>query len=178
MPGRSSLLFAGLAVLALACTPTPPPRWQEGGAALAVLPARWERANRTVVEILPDGTVEERGRPSLFVDRVGRVADGKRQPLAVLLPDGIVAGVNDTNLGRVGVSNASPPDSAYAWLAVAPDGSVLRFAADGSRASDGAWIGCDGPALRTCTLVTHMIAMRAYRDRGTPAIGLGFGVGF
>lgn len=176
-PLRLPSLGAALLLLA-ACSSTPPPRWQEGGAPLVIAPARWERANRSVIEILADGTVQERGRPALFVDRAGRVGTAKREPLAVLLPDGIVAGENDTVLGRVGLANASPPGSNYAWLAVMPDGSVVRFDSTGDRRSDGAWTGCDGPRLRTCTLVTHMIALRGYRDRAGPSVGIGVGVVF
>ncbi len=175
--GTSALLGA-LATLLAACSSAPPLRWQEGGATLALGPARWQRGARVVAELRADGTVEERGRETFLIDTAGRVADHKREPVAVLLPDGLVAGVDDMNLGRVGLSNASPPGSTYAWLALMPDGTVMRFDADGDRRTDGAWTGCNGPLLRTCTLITHLIALRGYREHGGPIVGLGVGIGF
>ncbi len=178
MHRRSSVLLGGLVSLLVACSSTPPVRWQEGGAALAIGPARWQRGSRVVAELRPDGIVEERGRETFFIDAAGRVADQRREPVAVLLPDGLVAGVDDLDLGRVGVSNASPPGSTYAWLALMPDGTVMRFDSDGDRQPDGAWTGCSGPVLRTCTLITHLIALRGYRHHGGPIVGVGVGIGF
>jgi len=176
-PVAACLLVSTLALAA--CNSSPPPRWEDGGAALAIGAARWDRAKRRAIEIRPDGSVYEGRKEILLVDRAGRVTDEDREPLAILLPDGFVAGPDDTALGRVGLSNAAPPDSANAWLAVMPNGEVVFFAPNGDRQSDGVWSGCEGAMLRTCTLVTHMIALRNYRDphRG-PAVGIGIGVGF
>jgi hypothetical protein len=55
-----------------------------------------------------------------------------------------------------------------------PDGTVVYFDADGQRSSGGAWRGCDGPVLRSCTLVTQLLAIRNYR---APRMGMGVGVG-
>jgi hypothetical protein len=98
----------------------------------------------------------------------------------VLLPDGHVAGTDNRLLGRVGVANAAPPDSAAAWIAVMPNGQVVYFDDEGDRSNGGVWRGCQGPQLRTCTLVTHMVAMRRYaeRSRGGVSVGVGIGVGF
>ncbi len=64
------------------------------------------------------------GELLLIVDRVGRVADEEAEPLAVLLPDGRLAGTDARSLGHLGWSNAAPPGSEQAWLRVAPDGRV------------------------------------------------------
>jgi hypothetical protein len=161
------------------CSSSPPPRWQEGGAALAIGPARWDRAKRRPVEIRAEGSVYEGKREIFVIDRAGRVTDEDHEPLAILLPDGLVAGPDDTNLGRVGVSNAAPPHSASAWLAVMPNGEVVFFDSDGDRKAGGAWSGCRGAMHRTCTLVTHMVALRNYRDPyRSPSVGVGIGIGF
>ncbi len=120
------------------------------------------------------------GRKEIFfIDPAGRVTDEDREPVAILLPDGLVAGPDDTNLGRVGINNAAPPDAASAWLAVMPNGEVVLFDVNGDRRTDGAWTGCAGAMQRTCTLVTHMVALRNYRDpHQGPSVGIGIGVGF
>jgi hypothetical protein len=169
-----------LALVGVGCSSTPPPRWQEGGAPLLVSAARWERPRGGPIEISPDGHVTRDGKPYLYVDRAGRVADRRNEPVAILLPDGFVAGTDDRLLGRVGVANASPPHRASAWLSVQPDGRVVYFDDDGDRSDAGVWQGCAGPALRTCTLVTHIVRMeryRAYRDGPGPRFGVGVGIG-
>ena len=129
--------------------------------------------------IRADGGVYEGNREIYFINRVGRVTDDDREPVAILLPDGLLAGPDDTNLGRVGVANAAPPDSASAWLAVMPNGEVVFFTSNGDRKPDGAWTGCEGAMQRTCTLVTHLVALRNYRDpHHGPSVGLGIGIGF
>jgi hypothetical protein len=168
----------GCAVV-LGCAPHPPPRWAEGGAALVIGTARWDRGDDDPIEITADGQVLEDGDVILTVDRVGRVVDEDMEPVALLLPDGYLAGPDDVLLGRVGMSNASPPDRASAWLAVLPDGRVVRYDEEGEPSSDGTWRGCDGPKIRTCTLVTHVLAVRHYRSqpRGGVTFGVGVGVG-
>ncbi len=164
-------LFAG------ACTPNPPPRWAEGGAPLAIGPARWERHDEEPVELLANGQVLEDGDPVFLVDRAGRVVDEEYDPVAILLPDGFVAGTDARLLGRIGISNAAPPDSPLAWLAVMPDGQVIFFEPDGERKSGGRWVGCEGAKRRTCTLVTHVVLLRHYRERNAgPHFGIGVGV--
>lgn len=165
---------------AAACAPNPPPRWAEGGAPLAIAPARWDRGDGDTVEILANGEVLEDGDAIMLVDRAGRVADEDNEPVAVLLPDGHLAGPDNSLLGRIGVSNAAPPDGAAAWLSILPNGQVVMFDPDGERVGAGVWQGCNGPQKRTCTLVTHILALRSYQRRGAsgPSFGVGIGVGF
>ena len=156
----------------------PKPRWAEGGAALELGAARWERDDGDAVELHPDGRVFIDGDLTFVVDRVGRVVNDDYDPYAVLLPDGQLVGSNDVSLGRIGVTNASPPGAVEAWLAVLPDGQVLYFDAEGERSSGGAWQGCNGPVLRTCTLVTQLLAVGSYRAaRSGVRLGVGVGVG-
>jgi hypothetical protein len=56
-----------------------------------------------------------------------------------------------------------------------PDATVTFFDAEGDRESGGRWRGCVGPVLRTCTLITHLVALRNYRP--PPEVGVGVGVG-
>lgn len=168
----------GLVAALLGCAPRDPPRWAEGGAALALAAARWDREGGDPVELRPDGKVLVDGDVAFVIDRVGRVASSDYDAYAVLLGDGQLAGTDNVALGRVGVSNASPPGAIEAWLSVTPDGRVTYYDPDGERSSGGAWRGCVGPVLRTCTLVTHLIALANYRgQRSGVSIGVGVGVG-
>ncbi len=169
--------FIVTAFALLGCTPAEPPRWATGGAVLVVPNARWDRPGDEPVSIEPDGRVLEGGTLVFVVDRVGRVADADYEPLAVLFPEGRLAGTDQRELGHVGVSNAAPPGRVEAWLSVSPDGNVIAFADDGAREPAGQWTGCGGPALRTCTLVTHLLAVRSYARRADPAVSVGVGVG-
>lgn len=173
-------LYLGLLAAALiGCTPSEPPRWAEGGAALVLPQARWERDDETI-EIRQNGHVVEDGDLIFVLDRVGRIVDEDYEPVALLFPDGRLAGTDDRNLGHVGVSNAAPPSRVEAWVAVTPDGAVTYFDSDGERSSGGRWTGCAGPAQRTCTLVTHLVALRHYaEDRNSGvSVGVGIGIGF
>jgi hypothetical protein len=163
-----------VATLLLGCTPAAPPRWAEGGAGLALGSARWAREDAGDVELRPDGRVLVNGDLLFVIDRVGRVTDDDYEPFAVLQPDGQLVGADDVSLGRLGVTNGSPPGAVEAWLAVMPDGRVVYFDEDGQRSSGGAWSGCEGAVLRSCTLVTQLMAVRNYR---APRVGLGVGVG-
>jgi hypothetical protein len=165
-----------LAAGALGCTAAPPPRWAEGGARLVLPQARWNRGGDNI-EIKPNGYVYEDGDLVFVVDRVGRVVDEDFEPVAILLPDGTVVGPDHYAFGHVGISNASPPDRATAWLAVVPDGNVIVFEADGERRSGGKWQGCAPPALRTCTFVTHLVSLRDYVRRVESGVSVGVGVG-
>lgn len=178
---RWAMRVALLGVVAAAlvgCAPTPPPRWAQGGAVLALPAARWDRPGGDALEIRSDGQVVEGGELVFVVDRVGRVVDGEYEPVALLFPDGRLAGSQDRALGHVGISNAAPPDRHQAWLSVAPDGGVIFYDEDGERESGGRWTGCAGPAQRTCTLVTHLIAVRSYARRASPGVSIGIGLGF
>ena len=161
---------------AVGCTPAAPPRWAEGGAPLAFATARWDRESGGPVELGPDGRVLVDGELAFVIDRVGRVANADYDPYALVEPDGRLIGNGNLSLGRLGITNASPPGAVEAWLAVTPDGKVTYFDPDGTRTSGGVWHGCDGAVLRTCTLVTQLLAVANYRGAG-PAIGIGVGVG-
>jgi hypothetical protein len=170
------------ALFAFGCAPSQPPRWAEGGAPLAFAPARWQRESGSPVELRANGHVLVDGDLAFVLDRVGRVANDDYDPYAVLLPDGQLVGTGDVGLGRVGVTNASPPGALEAWLAVTPDGRVTYFDTDGERNFGGTWQGCNGPVLRTCTLVTqliavHDLAMHYHGVRSGIGVGVGVGVG-
>jgi len=174
---RSSIWLTFIAVSLGACSPSQPPRWAEGGAPLALAEARWERGGGAV-ELRADGRVWIDGDLTFIIDRVGRIASDDYDAYAVLLPDGQLVGTDDLSLGRVGVSNASPPGAVQAWLSVAPDGNVTYYDTDGERSAGGTWRGCNGPVLRTCTLVTQLVAIASYRAaRSGVGIGVGVGVG-
>lgn len=168
----ASLLWLG------ACSPKEPPRWPEGGAPLLLAPAVWERGEDEPIELRANGQVVEDGDVLFVIDRVGRVVDRDYEPLAILLPDGHVVGTDNRALGYVGVSNAAPPWSGTAWLAVMPDGAVTLFMPDGERKFGGRWTGCSGASRRVCTLVTHLVLVRGQRgpDSGV-SVGVGIGIG-
>lgn len=170
----SRLLLLAAAASALSCAPRNPPRWAEGGAELSFAAARWERDGADAVELRPNGHVLVDGDLTFVLDRVGRVADDDFEPYAVLLPDGQLAGLDNISLGRVGVTNASPPGAVEAWLSVAPDGRVTYYDSDGERTPGGSWRGCGGAVQRTCTLIAQLLAVRHYRG---PSSGVGIGVG-
>ena len=143
-----------------------------------IAPALWNRANGDKVEIKANGQVLENGDLVLFVDRAGRVTDENYDPVAVLLPDGYVAGTDNRLLGRVGLTNAAPPGSATAWVSILPNGQVVRYNTDGDRENGGVWRGCNGPQMRTCTLITHILLVQSYASRPQPSVGVGIGIGF
>lgn len=160
-----------------ACSSAPPmpPYWAEGGAPLVLGPARWERADHDAITIDAQGRVFVGETLQFFIDQRGRITDDERDAVAVLLPGGELLGPSSVYLGRIGVANASPPHRETAWVAVRPDGSVQYFADDGERSLDGRWSGCEGARHRTCTLVTHLIALGQYPG-GPPRVGVGIGV--
>ncbi|HEX4334966.1 MAG TPA: hypothetical protein VH062_03570 [Polyangiaceae bacterium] len=169
---------ACLAALPLvACSSTPPPHWAEGGARLDVGPAEWRTGDDAVIEILPDGKVTVGGAHIFTIDAAGRIYDSENEAVGIVLPDGNIVGPNDTHLGRVGVSNASPPGGGTAWLSVMPDGHVTHYDPDGERSFDGAWQGCSGPRLRTCTLVSHLYTLERVSRASSPGMFIGVGVG-
>jgi hypothetical protein len=158
----------------------PPPHFQRGGAALRTADCSWEQPEGDIVTLTRDGRVLD-GDDELFVlDAKGRVFDGDRSPLALLEADGHLTGTDNERLGRVGFRNASPPWSKVAWLHVARDGTVVVFGADDEPMYLGRWRGCDGPTLRSCTLVTHLIVLDELRRRlatlQQPPMMVGIGV--
>ena len=139
-------------------------------------PAKWQRADDSILQIDTEGRVFEDGTLRFRIDRAGRIVDDDESAVGILFPAGDLVGTSNLFLGRIGISNAAPPHRDYAWLAVLPDGKVQYFDDDGDRSEDGRWQGCEGARHRTCTLVTHLIALRRYRG-GPPRIGVGVGVG-
>jgi hypothetical protein len=174
---RYVALLVGASILLVSCEPKAPPRWAEGGAPLALTAAHWQREDE-VVEIRPGGEVYVDGDHVWTLDRAGRVVDDDNEAVAILFPDGALVGPDDTVLGHVGLRNAAPPFHSTAWLSLANDGTVIRFDSDGDREGDGKWKGCVGAALRTCTLVTQLVALRNYARQPSTSVGVGIGIGF
>lgn len=174
-----SALSVTLGLSLVACAPSPPPGWDQGGAPLVVTEAHWARVDKDAVHVTPDGRLLEDGDVVFQIDRVGRVAKEDGEPVAVLLPDGRLAGEDRILLGHVGLVNASPPGSDTAWLSVTDDGTVIRYDEEGERINEGKWQGCEGEKRRTCTLVTHLVFMRDYwrpAPRGGVSVGVGIGI--
>ncbi len=170
-----TLVVLGLAALS-ACAPKPPVHWEQGGAPLILPNARWDRGSDDPIEIRSDGKVMEDGDLLMVVDRAGRIVDDDYEPIALLLPDGHVAGNDNELLGRVGHANAAPPGSAAAWIAILPNGQALFFDEEGEREAAGVWTGCEGPQKRTCTYVMHTILVRHYLSRRRSGVGVGVGI--
>ena len=172
--------LASVLVSAAACSATPPAHWAQGGAILDIPKARWV-VGPTVVDVSPNGSVLVNGELELSVDRGGRVVDQDREPVALLEPDGKVVGPDAEPLGTVGAMHAARPGEDHAWLSLAPSGEVLIYDDEGERALAGVWIGCNvSPrAHQTCTLLTHLLAMKmkALAERREPGVGIGIGVG-
>lgn len=170
---------AGLALVVLVlggCAAHPPARWAQGGAPLVMERSRWERPGDTV-DLLPDGRVLIDGDLQWTIDTAGRVYDSDNRSVALLEPSGALVGNDDRALGIVGTTNASPPSSEHAWLSILPGGRVERFEPDGERLPGGGWAGCQGPALRTCVLVSHLVTLRDQQRRSRSGISFGVGVG-
>lgn len=179
-----------LPVGAPGCRAAPPPSWVEGGAPLAFGHAVWTQADGSQVRLDERGEVTSDGDFLVALDRVGRVVDASNDPVALLDPEGQLFGPDKTYLGRIGMHNASPPWSPEAWLRVTGKGTVVLFDADGEAQTAGHWVGCDGPVLRACTLLTHLVLLESVQRpplRGTyyrpspswygpyPSWGMGFG---
>ena len=137
--------------------------------------ARWTNGDE-VIDVMPDGRVLANGDHLFTVDAAGRVFARDNDPIALLEGDGRLVGNDDANLGQVGLRNASPPGIEFAWLTIDDAGTVVRFDPDGGPHPEGSWSGC-GPALRTCTLVTHVIALSQMRAARGPRTRVGIGVG-
>ena len=161
------------------CSSKPPAEWASGGARLALGSAIWKLGEDDVT-MDRSGRVVMAGDTQFSIDVAGRVYDDDGDPAAVLLPDGNVVGNDNVHLGRVGVTNASPPGAEAAWLSLSPGGDVILFDSDGARRSGGRWTGCTGAVLRTCTLVTHLVALSraaAQHNRMHGGVGVGVGMG-
>jgi hypothetical protein len=172
--GMRGLFLIAVAGLALsACSSHPPATWAPGGSPVEIPRARWQRGS-SAADIMPDGRVLVDGSHSFSIDRAGRVFEPDNSPIALLEPDGRLIGKDDVLLGVIGMHNSSLPGRTQAWLTVGEQGEVILYDDEGERRSAGTWTGC-GQALRTCTLVTHVIAMATVRQRGN--VGIGFGIG-
>lgn len=145
----------------LGCSSTPPPLWATGGAPLEFGQAVWTQIDGTQVYLDEQGRVLFDGDLVMMLDRVGRVVDESNDPVALLDDDGQLFGTNQTYLGRVGLHNASPPWGPQAWMRVTDEGSVVLFDTDGGSVDGGRWTGCEGPVLRACTLLTHLLLLES-----------------
>jgi hypothetical protein len=174
---RASAWAALLAGALTSCQAHPPAHWVQGGSRIDIPRARWIQGE-AVLDVMPDGKVFGNGEHLFSIDAAGRVFDKDNDPIALLEIDGQLVGKDDNNLGKVGLRNASPPGVDFAWLTIDDAGTVVRFDPEGAPHPDGAWTGC-GPALRTCTLATHLIALSQSRGvRGSRvSVGVGMGVG-
>jgi hypothetical protein len=128
-----------------------------------------------VIDVMPDGRVLGTGDHLFTMDVAGRIFDLDNEPIALLEEDGRLVGLDDSPLGRVGLRNASPPGSDVAWLTIEDSGNVVLFDPEGIPHPSGVWTGC-GPALRTCTLTTHVFTLQQASRRGS-RVHFGFGVG-
>ena len=164
-------------VLMTSCTAKLPPSWASGGSRLTIQTARWVRGDSTY-EIRPDGKVIADGEAVLGIDAVGRVFETDGDAVAVLQTDGHLVGKDDASMGFVGPVSATFPGSDRAWFSIGSNGQVVRYDGESPATPDGAWLGCEGPAGRTCALVTHVVLLRELRNRPRMGIGFGFGMGF
>ena len=127
---------------------------------------------------MPDGKVLREGEHLFTLDRAGRIYEPDNEPVAVLQPDGRVLGKSDQLLGKIGLRNAAQPGQPTAWLAIDEKSEVLHFDGSGRAEIDGGWVGC-GMAVRTCTLVTHLVSfgeLPRQRAYVYPHVGVGVGV--
>jgi hypothetical protein len=149
-----------LAACAIACaSSSPSPRWQHGGAQLALETAFLSREDATI-ELRPSGEVWEEDEVLFRVDRSGRVSDARGEPTAVLMPDGYLVAEDGALLGWVGVGAAYRKDGQTPSVYMFPTGQVFVADEDGQWFGGGQWTHCASAMLWTCTLVTHVLAVR------------------
>ncbi len=170
-----SVLASSLVLSAVGCSATPPPRWASGGAPMEIAPAVWHRGSGTIF-LGKDGKVTEDGDVLFVVDAAGRVYEDDGDPIAVVQPDGYLVGTDNTAMGQLGPVTAAFPGSDQAWLSIGPRGEVTRYDTDGTRSHQGYWEGCNGAVVRTCTLITQLMALREYARQPRVSVGIGFGV--
>jgi hypothetical protein len=166
-----------LALLLTGCAAALPPGWAAGGARIGVPSARWLRGDSTY-EVRTDGKVLVDGDAIFGIDTAGRVFEIDGESIAVLQPDGHLVGRDHAEMGSVGPVSATFPGSDHAWFTIGSNGQVVRFDGEAPATPDGAWMGCQGAALRTCTLVTHVVLLREVQRRPHVGIGIGIGMGF
>jgi hypothetical protein len=160
----------------MACEPRPPLHWGQGGTRLDIPRARWTRGGH-LIDIMNDGRVLIDGEHTFSLDVAGRVFDPEGEPIALLEDDGHIVGKDEAALGRIGIQNAALPGRDVAWLALSDKGEVVLFDNDGDGHPDGGWESC-GAAVRTCTLVTHLIALKeSLQEQNSPSVSVGIGFG-
>lgn len=148
----------GAVAISTGCSQTPPPKWAQGGVPLELQPAVWERQTE-FVQVQKNGYVILNDRLVFILDRNGRVHDAIGDPYAVLEPGNRLSGNNNWNLGTVTMNTATPVSGLPPWITIFPSGKVIRKDFEGYSFEDGYWSGCNGPMIRTCTLVTHLILL-------------------
>lgn len=144
-----------LVMLGISCSSTPAPRWQTGGARIALGSAIWKHGDDEV-ELKPTGDVVAGDEVILRIDAAGRISDAERNPVAVLMPDGRLVSPRDEPLGWVGAGVAYGKERDHPSVAIYPGGGVVAYEEQGATGR-GYWLYCDGPLLWTCTLVTHVV---------------------
>jgi hypothetical protein len=159
--------MGGAGFVSSACATTPPPLWATGGAPLEVGRAVWVQADGEQLRLDEQGRVFASGKHILSIDRAGRVVDEVNDPVALLDGEGQLYATDEAYWGRIGVQNAAPPWSPEAWLRITEQGTVVLFDQDGDTVVAGQWTGCEGPLLRTCTLLTHISVLQAVNQRRT-----------
>lgn len=178
-----SVRLVVLAIVVSACAATPPTGWMTGGQRLVAPRARWVNGD-LLVDVEPDGRVFVDGRHFFTIDASGRVYDAYNHPVALLKPNGMVIGTDDTPMGWVGAGEAILPGDDHSWLRLQPGGLLMQDDGDDHKAF-GQWLGCGhAHVIQLCTLVSHVIGREILARRGqgqgfglTPGIGLGVGAG-
>jgi hypothetical protein len=96
------------------------------------------------------------------------VSDAEGEPVAVLGRDGWLVAEDDTPLGFIGWGASFRADRETPSVRVAPSGHALVAIGSGGWRPAGRFTYCEGPMLRTCTLVAHVVAARdaAQQPRG------------
>jgi hypothetical protein len=143
----------------MACAASTSQRWQDGGAPLKLDSAYWTRES-SIIELRPSGEVIEDDTLLFRVDRSGRVSDAEGKPVAVLVPDGTLIAEDDTVIGWIGVAASYRADRQTPLVRMLPYGQAIVRSESGTWLAAGKWDYCEGPALRACTLVTHVVAAR------------------
>jgi hypothetical protein len=163
---------AFVALLGISCASGPTPRWEQGGAPIALVAAYWSDDESTV-EIHPSGEVREDDQLLFKLDRKGRISTADGTPVAVMLPDGSLVAEDNAVLGWVHGGSSFRADRYTPLVYMFPSGQVVVADDDGRWAAAGQWVHCDGLMRWTCTLVTHVLAAREEKEGGRGGSGAG-----
>lgn len=142
---------------------------------MALGAATWHREGDPI-SLTADGKVTQDGDVLFVIDAAGRVFEEDGEPIGVVQPDGYLVGRDNTSMGLLGPVTAAFPGNGRAWLSIGPRGEVTRYDTDGARSQDGYWEGCVGPVIRSCTLVTQVVALREYARQPRVSVGIGIGI--